>query len=109
MPCIILCVPAISAAAQTGETPMPGNLGPEAINQPYVSSESIERFEERFEQDHGTTMDRFESNHGTPNVQLAAVGTPPITRWVYDSFTVYFEHDRVIHSVGHAPEKSEQE
>jgi hypothetical protein len=29
------------------------------------------------------------------------VGDPPITRWVYDRFTVYFENDRVIHSVVH--------
>ena len=29
----------------------------------------------------------------------AAVGQPPITRWDYPGFSVYFEHDRVLHTV----------
>lgn len=36
---------------------------------------------------------------GAPNEKKAAVGEPPISRWVYNDFTVYFEKDRVIHSV----------
>ena len=47
----------------------------------------------------GMTMQRVESSYGPPSRQAAAVGEPPITRWVYPSFTVYFEHDRVIHAV----------
>ncbi len=106
MPCIILCLPAVSAtAAQTEGTSVLPESNPTTINQAYVSSETLARFE----QDHGTTMARVESNYGAPNVQLAAVGTPPITRWVYDSFTVYFEDDRVIHSVGHPPQANEQQ
>jgi len=30
------------------------------------------------------------------------VGKPPITRWDYPSFSVFFEHDRVIHAVAPA-------
>ena len=30
-----------------------------------------------------------------------AVGQPPITRWDYREFSVYFERDRVINSVRH--------
>jgi hypothetical protein len=31
---------------------------------------------------------------------LVALGTAtPITRWDYPQFSVYFEHDRVLHSV----------
>jgi len=29
----------------------------------------------------------------------AAVGDPPISRWEYADFTVYFEYDRVVHAV----------
>lgn len=37
--------------------------------------------------------------YGEPNEIKAPVGEPPITRWVYDGFTVYFEYSHVIHSV----------
>jgi len=47
----------------------------------------------------GLSMDQVSSKFGSPNEQKPAVGNPPITRWVYDAYTVYFENDRVIHSV----------
>ena len=47
----------------------------------------------------GMTMRQVESNFGTPARRRAAVGDPPITRWEYDGFIVYFEHKHVIHSV----------
>ncbi len=36
---------------------------------------------------------------GDPQEQLPAVGEPPISRWHYLDYTVYFERDRVIISV----------
>lgn len=36
---------------------------------------------------------------GEPVQRYATRGTPPITRWEYPSYFVYFEHDHVIHSV----------
>lgn len=47
----------------------------------------------------GMTMDRVEAKWGQPAARMPAVGEPPITRWEYNGFTVYFEHDRVIHTV----------
>ncbi|MEL7023676.1 MAG: hypothetical protein AAGL69_07985 [Pseudomonadota bacterium] len=47
----------------------------------------------------GMTMSRVESGWGQPQTRRAAVGQPPITRWEYNGFTVYFEYDRVIHTV----------
>lgn len=47
----------------------------------------------------GMTMDEVRSTFGSPASDLGAVGTPPITRWVYDGFTVYFENRRVLHTV----------
>ncbi len=48
---------------------------------------------------HGATMTQVRTQFGEPAQSLSAVGEPPITRWVYDGFTVYFEHDKVIHAV----------
>lgn len=48
---------------------------------------------------HGLTMDQVTTSFGEPNQRISAVGEPPISRWRYDAFTVYFEHDRVLHSV----------
>jgi hypothetical protein len=46
-------------------------------------------------------MNMVKARFGKPNEKLPAVGTPPITRWVYDEFTVYFEHKMVVHSALH--------
>lgn len=49
----------------------------------------------------GSTKSQVSSRFGAPTEQYGAIGTPPISRWVYNSFTVYFEDDYVIHSVLH--------
>ncbi len=49
--------------------------------------------------DRGISKAAVERNFGTPISKRAAIGDPPITRWVYEGFTVYFEYDYVIHSV----------
>ncbi len=40
-------------------------------------------------------LDKF----GEPNSMTAPVGEPPISKWSYDNYTVYFESSVVIHSV----------
>ena len=47
----------------------------------------------------GMTADSVESTFGTPEAKVAPVGDPPITRWEYKDFVVFFEYDRVIHTV----------
>ncbi len=47
----------------------------------------------------GETMSRVEDRFGKPLAIKGPVGDPPITRWDYPSFSVFFEYDRVIHSV----------
>ena len=49
----------------------------------------------------GLSMDQVRAKFGAPAQELPWVGDPPISRWVYDNFTVYFEHELVIHSVVH--------
>ena len=52
----------------------------------------------------GDTMDEVEKQFGAPVTRHATVGGgtaqhPPITRWDYTGFSVFFEGDHVIHSV----------
>ncbi len=47
----------------------------------------------------GMPMARVESRFGAPNAKRPAIGAPPITRWDYPTFSVYFEHEHVIHAV----------
>lgn len=47
----------------------------------------------------GDSMAQVEARFGAPEQIIPAVGQPPITRWVYPDFTVYFEGDRVLHAV----------
>ena len=47
----------------------------------------------------GLSMETVEEQYGSPVRVIEAVGDPPITRWVYPEFTVYFEHQLVIHPV----------
>lgn len=47
----------------------------------------------------GATMDQVKRRFGMPARIFPAVGEPPITRWVYPEFVVYFEGKWVIHSV----------
>ena len=47
----------------------------------------------------GMKMTVVEKRFGEPQERHAAVGTPPISRWDYAGYAVYFEKDRVIHTV----------
>jgi hypothetical protein len=58
-----------------------------------VTTEGVER------PANGMRMDEVERRFGAPQLRHPPVGEPPIARWVYPAFIVYFEHDRVIYSV----------
>ena len=47
----------------------------------------------------GMTQASVESKYGSPVSVKAPVGDPPITRWEYQDFVVFFEYDKVIHAV----------
>jgi len=53
----------------------------------------------------GLTMSQVEAKFGAPVEKHAAVSSPgtqhqpPITRWDYAGFSVFFEHDKVIDTV----------
>lgn len=49
--------------------------------------------------DRGMKMDAVEARYGAPATRYPAVGQPPITRWDYPGFVVFFEGDLVLHAV----------
>jgi len=56
----------------------------------------------------GMTMDQVKREYGTPEKVLATRGgsskrQPPIHRWEYPKYIVYFEYSHVIHSVLRTP------
>lgn len=67
----------------------------DGVAQPAASSKDVAR------PIRGMTMHQVEQRFGASQEKLPPVGDPPITRWVYPDFTVYFEHQYVIHAVLH--------
>ena len=47
----------------------------------------------------GMSQESVESKYGNPTSVKAPVGDPPISRWEYANFVVFFEYDKVIHTV----------
>jgi hypothetical protein len=47
----------------------------------------------------GASKAQIAAQYGAPSTKHAPVGKPPITRWDYPAFSVYFEYDHVIDSV----------
>ena len=47
----------------------------------------------------GQDMAAVENHFGAPEQRHTAVGEPPITRWDYEDYSVYFEHDLVLFTV----------
>ncbi|MEE8494991.1 MAG: hypothetical protein V3S21_00805 [Xanthomonadales bacterium] len=49
----------------------------------------------------GMSSDQARTRFGEPVDQRAAVGDPPITQWIYDRWSVYFEYELVLFTVLH--------
>ena len=47
----------------------------------------------------GMTQTTVEARFGDPLMKIDPVGEPPVSRWDYADYHVYFEGDRVIHAV----------
>lgn len=81
----LLLVTTLSSQAQTLEIPL-GEQGDPQLTQLPQTGESRRSVLERF---------------GLADEEHAPVGQPPITRWDYREFSVYFEYDHVVNSVRH--------
>ena len=49
----------------------------------------------------GLSKSEVQSKFGAPEKRSGSVGKPPITRWDYPDYTVYFEHNLVLSTVLH--------
>ncbi len=47
----------------------------------------------------GDSMAEVEHRFGPPKAKRGPVGDPPITRWDYEDFSVYFEYEKVLTAV----------
>ncbi|WP_096085791.1 hypothetical protein [Agaribacterium haliotis] len=56
--------------------------------------------------EHSMSKAAVEEKYGAPESRHGPNGQPPIYFWEYPKFTVYFEGDRVIHSVSKYKSKS---
>ena len=54
----------------------------------------------------GMTMEMVRRQFGNPISEGSSIGDPPITRWEYKGFSVYFEHNLVLHSVTNRPNRN---
>ena len=73
------------------------NLSAETVNVPTMETESTEysiKLPGR-----GMSMEKVQNRFGEALDKEPAVGTPPISKWTYKDFTVYFESEFVIHAV----------
>lgn len=70
-----------------------------AQNLDMSGAEGATTFDQPGKPTRGMSQDRVRQNFGAPESTVAAVGDPPISRWVYADFVVFFEYDKVIHSV----------
>jgi hypothetical protein len=68
----------------------------DAINEePVNSAEGLPR------PTRGMTMNQVKQRFGDPVTAHPWVGDPPITRWDYNNYSVFFEHQYVLTSVVH--------
>lgn len=80
---LMLLLP-LGASAETLQIPI-GQQGDEISGLP------------RMGESRQSVLERF----GLADEEHPSVGQPPITRWNYRTFSVYFEYDHVINSVRH--------
>ncbi len=81
---VMTCLLALPAIAEVVVIP---------VGQQAAEKQSLERPRR------GTSKENVRSRFGEPLSISGPVGDPPITRWEYQNFSVYFEYDLVLHSV----------
>jgi len=47
----------------------------------------------------GLSKQSLQSRWGEPQTKRGAIGDPPISRWEYSDYVVFFEYNHVIHAV----------
>lgn len=87
-----LCLPAIAADTST-RVAATGTVLDMQRHEPDVSRAVIDL------PPRGTTMEEVLARYGQPVKKYPPVGDPPITRWDYPGFSMYFENNLFLHAV----------
>jgi hypothetical protein len=74
-------------------------MGAGAQNLDVSAGDRSSTFEQAGKPTRGMSQASVEANFGAPQSARDAIGDPPITRWEYANFVVFFEFDKVIHAV----------
>ncbi len=88
MTALLICLTG-TATAQTGST----------VRQDVLLIDRVERTAVQTTPRRGMLKSEVAASFGEPLSMSGSVGEPPISHWVYELFTVYFEHNHVIHAV----------
>lgn len=78
-----------------------GLVLPAALSADVLLIEEVRQAERMDVPANGTTTAEVRARFGEPVKVYAAVGDPPIARWEYDRWSVYFEYDLVLFTVLH--------
>lgn len=70
-----------------------------AQNLDMSGSEGSVTFDQPGKPTRGMSQESVQAKFGSPQSTVAAIGDPPISRWEYAEFVVFFEYNLVIHSV----------
>ena len=76
-------------------------LAPVAVLADVLILDEVRQVERMDLPKNGQNKASIESKFGTPEQRNQAVGDPPISRWDYGHYSVYFEYDVVLFSVLH--------
>ncbi len=76
-----------------------GGIAAETLDMEGTDSADSLAYDESGRPTRGTTQASVEARYGAPQRADEAVGDPPISKWHYEKFVVFFEYDRVIHAV----------
>lgn len=76
-----------------------GALLPLSVSGDVLVLDEVRQVEKMDLPKNGLSKNEVESRFGSPSKRHEAVGEPPITRWDYETYSVYFEHDLVLYSV----------
>ncbi len=88
---VLMLAPVVAVLLSAGGT---------AVAETLVVDDQVQLRDSSVDRPHrGATMAAVEKVFGVPAQKHATIGQPPITRWDYPHFSVFFEKDRVIHAV----------
>lgn len=91
--------PQVEAPAQSQSTTQPAPSTAQPAPEPAATATPAPRSAPIETPARGSTMDRVKAKFGQPSQEVPAVGQPPISRWEYPGYIVYFEYDKVLHTV----------